>query len=106
MPYRNLRYSGSGEVVAAYLPALRRVQDRGVLLWGFTRNLQLAIELRKLGASVIISCDKTSPPGFIEQAKERRFSLAYSSSGVGDDVPPVRDIGDRFPFTVSAECMR
>lgn len=87
MPYPNLRYSGSGEVVGAYLPALRQIQSRGVFLWGFTRNLQLAHELRELGASVIISCDKTSLPGFIEEAKEQRFPLAYSSSGV-DDGPP------------------
>jgi hypothetical protein len=88
IPYPNLRYSGSGEVVEAYLPALRQLQSRGVLLWGFTRNLQLAQELRKLGASVIISCDKTSPPGFVEKAKELMFRLAYSSNGV-NDLPPV-----------------
>jgi hypothetical protein len=88
MPYRNLRYSGSGEVVEAYLPALRQIQNRGVFLWGFTRNLDLAHDLRELGASVIISCDKTSPPGFVEQAVEQSFPLAYSSSGV-QDRPPV-----------------
>ncbi len=88
IPYPNLRYSGSGEVVDAYLPALRQIQSRGVLLWGFTRNLQLGQELRKLGASVIISCDNTSPPGFIEKAKELMFRLAYSSNGV-NDLPPV-----------------
>lgn len=87
IPYPNLRYSGSGEVIEAYLPALRQVQTRGVLLWGFTRNVPLAQELRKLGASVIVSCDKTTPSGFIEQAKELGFPLAYSSSGV-DDLPP------------------
>jgi hypothetical protein len=88
IPYPNLRYSGSGELVEAYLPALQEIRNRGVLLWGFTRNLRLAQELRKLGASVIISCDKTSPPGFIEQAVEQRFPLAYSSSGV-EDRPPL-----------------
>lgn len=100
IPYPNLRYSGSGEVIEAYLPALRQVQVRGVLLWGFTRSLSLAQELRNLGAGVIISCDKTSPSGFVEHAKEMGFPLAYSSSGIGDPPPagtlvtfPVHRIG-------------
>ena len=87
MPYPNLRYSGSGEVVAAYLPALRVTHSRGVKLWGFTRSLSLARELRHMGAGVIISCDGTSPLGFAEQASAEGFPIAYSSSGV-DDSPP------------------
>lgn len=87
MPYPNLRYSGSGEVVEAYVPALRGVSERGVLLWGFTRNLRLANQLRDMGAGVIISCDKSSPPGFIEEAVSACFPLGYSSNGV-DDLPP------------------
>lgn len=87
MLYANLRYSGSGEVVEAYLPALRAVQSRGVKLWGFTRSLSLAHQLREMGAGVIISCDGTSPSGFAERASAEGFRLAYSSSGI-DDPPP------------------
>lgn len=88
IPYPNLRYSGSGEVVEAYVPALREIHSRGVLLWGFTRNLQVAQELRSIGARVIVSCDKTSPVGFVAKAKEMNFPLAYSSDGVSDPPPP------------------
>lgn len=87
MPYPNLRYSGSGEVVEAYVPALRGVHDRGVRLWGFTRNLRLARVLRDMGAGVIVSCDKSSPPDFVEEARTAGFPLGYSSNGV-DDFPP------------------
>jgi hypothetical protein len=87
MQYANLRYSGSGEVVEAYLPALQGLHGRGVKLWGFTRSLRLAHQLREIGAGVIISCDRTSPLSFAEQASAEGFPLAYSSSGV-DDTPP------------------
>jgi hypothetical protein len=87
MPYPNLRYSGSGEVTEAYISALREVCLRGVHLWGFTRNLRLAHELRQMGAGVIISCDKTTPPGVIQKASAGSFALAYSSSGVSDTPP-------------------
>jgi hypothetical protein len=87
MPYPNLRYSGSGEVVEAYVPALRGVSERGVRLWGFTRNLRLARKLRDMGAGVIVSCDKSSPEGFIEEASAAGFPLGYSSNGV-HDLPP------------------
>lgn len=87
MPYPNLRYSGSGEVVEAYLPALQMIQKSGVHLWGFTRSLRLAEELRALGAGVIISCDGTSPEGFIERAVRAGFPLGYTSECV-NDIPP------------------
>jgi hypothetical protein len=87
MPYPNLRYSGSGEVTEAYIPALREVCRRGVHLWGFTRNLRLAHELREMGAGVIISCDKTTPSETIQKACAQSFALAYSSSGVSDAPP-------------------
>jgi hypothetical protein len=87
MPYANLRYSGSGEVVEAYLPALRAVMNKGVHLWGFTRDLRLAKALREMGAGVIISCDRTSPEGFIDKAVKMGFTLGYTSTGV-EDLPP------------------
>lgn len=87
MPYANLRYSGSGEVVEEYLPGLKAVQDLGIRLWGFTRSLVLANKLREFGASVIVSCDSSSSPGFAEQANSQGFALAYSSSGVTDRPP-------------------
>ena len=85
--YANLRYSGSGEVVCDYLPALRSVIKRGVHLWGFSRDLGVATELREAGAAVIISCDKTSSKEFINESVLNKFDLAYSSDGV-DDIPP------------------
>ncbi len=88
IPYPNLRYSGSGEVVEAYVPALQSVSMRGVKLWGFTRNLRVADGLRSIGASVIVSCDTTSPPGFIDDARSKGFSLGYTSSDVEDKPPP------------------
>lgn len=87
LPYPNLRYSGSGEVVEAYLPALDQLTRRGVRLWGFTRNLRLAEALRKQGAAVIVSCDRTSPEEFVSRAAAAGFPLAYSSAGVMD-IPP------------------
>jgi hypothetical protein len=87
LSYPNIRFSGSGEMIEAHVPALVEIARRGVKLWGFTRNLKLAEQLRTFGASVIISCDRTSPPSLIKQAQEKEFPLAYSSSGV-DDVPP------------------
>jgi hypothetical protein len=91
MHYPNLRYSGSGEVVEAYIPALQELIKFGIQLWGFTRNLRLAHCLREIGASVIVSCDKTSPSGFALEATAAGFQLGYSSEGV-DDFPPVGTI--------------
>jgi len=91
MPYPNLRYSGSGEVVEAYICALREINNLGIRLWGFTRSLRLAHLLRGIGASVIISCDKTSPPGFADEATAAGFPLGYSSDGV-NDFPPTGTI--------------
>jgi hypothetical protein len=87
LPYPNIRFAGSGEVIDAYIPGLKEVLRRGVHLWGFTRNLKLAQQLRKIGAAVIVSCDHTSAPGFIDEARTAGFPLAYSSSGV-EDRPP------------------
>jgi hypothetical protein len=89
--YPNLRYSGSGELVEAHLPALEMIKLRDVRLWGFTRDLRIAERLRKIGIAVIVSCDKTSSPGFVETASAAGFLLAYSSSGV-DDAPPARTV--------------
>src|SRR5262249_14177890 len=47
----------------------------------------LANRLRALGAGVIVSCDKTSPPGFAADAVAAGFLLAYSSSGINDKPP-------------------
>ena len=87
LPYPNLRYSGSGEVVAGHIDSLANVSKRGVKLWGFTRTIAMASALREIGASVIVSCDRTSPEGLIEAANTGEFPLAYTSSGV-DDRPP------------------
>jgi hypothetical protein len=87
LPYPNLRYSGSGEVVEAYVPALDQTIRRGVRLWGFTRNLRVAETLRNMGAGVIVSCDRTSFSAFIARARAEGFPLGYSSTGVTDGPP-------------------
>jgi hypothetical protein len=87
LPYPNLRYSGSGELVEAYLPALRDLQSRGVHLWGFTRSLDIARALRSFGAGVIVSCDRTSPTDFASVAHSEGFAIGYTSADV-NDVPP------------------
>ena len=87
LAYPNVRFSGSGEVIEAYLPALQEVVRRGIRLWGFTRGVRLAQLLRDIGAAVIVSCDKTSSPEMIARARAAGLPLAYSSTGV-DDRPP------------------
>jgi hypothetical protein len=88
IPYPNLRYSGSGEVVLEYIAALTCVIARGIHLWGFTRDIQIARALRQIGAGVIVSLDKTSAPELAKAAVEERFGIAYSSSGIEDLPPP------------------
>lgn len=87
LSYPNLRLAGSGETIRAYVPALAEIVRLGVRLWGFTRDLQLAEVLRKVGVAIIASCDKTSPPGFVERAQALRLPIAYTSAGV-EDRPP------------------
>lgn len=87
IPYPNLRYSGSGEVIPAYLNALHELVKRGVKLWGFSRDVKLALKMRKLGISVIISCDRTSSKELFKDAKNNDLPMAYTSMGV-DDYPP------------------
>ena len=87
MPYRNIRFSGSGEMVEKHVPAIAAVVQSGVHAWGFTRTLRVAERLREVGAYVIVSCDATSPQGFPQAPVEAGFPLAYSSSGVNDSPP-------------------
>jgi hypothetical protein len=85
--YPNLRFSGSGELHAAHLPAMFMLKDRGINLWGFSRNIRTAIELRKHGISVLFSCDFTTPVNKIHKARRNGLRLAYTSMGVSD-IPP------------------
>ena len=84
LPYPNLRYSGSGEIALAHVPALRRLMDSGVWLWGFTRNLEVAAALRQAGAAVIVSVDAAAPSALLEAAQNDRFPVAYSSASAAD----------------------
>jgi hypothetical protein len=88
LPYANLRYSGSGELAIEHLPALTEVASREIHLWGFTRNLKIASGLLDIGASVIISCDASTPPELFERATALGFPFAYTSSSVSDLPPP------------------
>ena len=88
IPYANLRLAGSGETIEAYLTPLKELVEQGINLWGFTRNLHLAKKLHDIGVSIIISCDKTSPNGFIEKTIKSKFPIAYTSIDVNDQPPP------------------
>lgn len=87
MPYANLRFSGSGEVHQAHVPALVELRARGVRLWGFSRNVEVARRLQEAGIFVLFSCDSTTPQIRIDAARAFRLKLAYTSTGV-DDLPP------------------
>jgi hypothetical protein len=91
LAYPNLRLAGSGETIDAYVPALAEVVRHGVRVWGFTRNIRLAERLREAGVAVIVSCDRTSPPGFVERVTRSDFPIAYTSTGV-DDHPPAETL--------------
>jgi hypothetical protein len=87
LPYPNLRYSGSGELTRAHLPALRAVHNGGTRLWGFTRSVTIAAQLREWGIGVLLSCDRTTNPAAIEHALTLGVGLAYVSADVFD-IPP------------------
>ena len=87
IPYPNLRFSGSGELHPAHLPAIFLLKEQGINLWGFSRNIRVAIELRQHDINVLFSCDITTPVSRIEEARENSLQLAYTSTGV-TDIPP------------------
>jgi hypothetical protein len=87
LPYPNLRFSGSGELHPSHLPALFQLRNRGINLWGFSRNIRLAIQLRRHGISVLFSCDITTPVSRIDDARNSGLRLAYTSTGVSDPPP-------------------
>lgn len=91
IPYKNIRFSGSGEMTDKHVEAVRQVVLQGVHAWGFSRSLKVAAQLRELGAFVIISYDATSPKQFVQEAVAEEFPLAYSSSGVAD-IPPEKTL--------------
>jgi hypothetical protein len=88
LPYPNLRYSGSGEVALHHVDFLGQLASLGVHLWGFSRNLAVARALRARGASVLVSCDRTSSRAFVRKAVTSGFRLAYTSIAVDDIAPP------------------
>jgi hypothetical protein len=88
LPYPNLRYSGSGEFTRAHLKGIRSVHERGVRLWGFTRNIDMAAQLKKWGIGVLLSCDRTTSAENIEEARSFGVGLAYVSADVSDTPPP------------------
>lgn len=87
IPYANLRFSGSGEVHSSHINALQLLKEKGVNLWGFSKNLRICEKLREKKISVIFSCDSTTPIDVLESAIERRLPLAYTSTGI-EDYPP------------------
>jgi hypothetical protein len=82
--YPNIRFSGSGEVHQNHFAALIALKNKGVQLWGFSRNPKFAIELQEHGISVLFSCDATTPEQNLEYAKNNGLKLAYTSLGVSD----------------------
>lgn len=87
LPDRNLRYSGSGELLSRHVPALKAISDLGVRLWGFSKNISVASELKKLGISVLFSCDATTQPEQLKLAAENGLRLAYTSTSISDWPP-------------------
>lgn len=84
----NIRYSGSGELRQEHVRALSLVREKGLSLWGFTRNITIAEALRRSDIAVIYSYDKYTPSNKVMDARNKGFRLAYTSLGV-DDFPPV-----------------
>lgn len=87
LPYPNLRYSGSGEISLAHVSAIEDIASRGVRLWGFTKNPQVAEALHRASVPVIFSSDRTTPADHLSIPRSLGIPLAYSSAGV-DDLPP------------------
>jgi hypothetical protein len=88
LAYPNLRYSGSGEMTRAHLPALKLIAANSIHLWGFTRQLDLVEPLRQIGAGVLFSCDRSTSSEAFQTARELRVGLAYTSSSIDDSPPP------------------
>jgi hypothetical protein len=88
LSYPNIRYSGSGEVTTAHVTALSIIQRSGVALWGFTRDVSVAVALREAGIAVIYSYDHSTNRDELHRATSERLRLAYTSRGV-DDPPPI-----------------
>ena len=87
LPYPNIRFSGSGEVHNSHLPALLSLASRSIHLWGFSRNIRVAIQLKEAGISVLYSCDATTSPENLKEAARAGLKIAYTSLGI-DDSPP------------------
>lgn len=83
---KNLRYSGSGETHQDHIPALSLIIEHGIHLWGFTRNIDIAIKLNNIGARSIFSVDCTTSPSVVKKALQNDIPIGYVSSGV-DDLP-------------------
>lgn len=85
IPYPNLRFSGSGEITHHHLPLIDMLIKNGINIWGFSKNVDIAIKLKKIGASVIFSYDRTSSRDKVHQAISAGIALGYTSSGVFDN---------------------
>ena len=63
------------------------VQQSGINVWGFTRNIFLGKKILEFGGSVLFSCDRTTPDKIIENAISSGLKIAYTSISV-NDYPP------------------
>lgn len=96
LPYPNLRFSGSGEVATMHIELLAEIKQRGVQLWGFSRNIKVATALKSVGIHVIFSCDHSTPSNVVSQAIRLQLPLAYTSCNVQD--LPTYDVTVVFPL--------
>jgi hypothetical protein len=87
IPYPNIRVSGSGEIVFSHIPALLALIKAEIKLWGFTRNFKIGAILKKAGASILYSCDQTTPKIKVIAALNSGLPLAYTSRNVSDFPP-------------------
>ena len=103
LPYPNLRFSGSGEITLQHIATLAEIKERGVLLWGFTKNPSVASRLAMHGVSVIFSSDHSSEARDVTAARSSGVPIAYSSRGADDNPPD--DALVTFPVHVSGRVM-
>lgn len=87
LAYPNIRFSGSGETTFRHLKALERLLNKGIVVWGFTRNLKLAVESKRRGISAILSIDASTASSKVLEAQSYRLPLAFTSSSV-EERPP------------------
>ena len=85
--YKNIRFSGYGEINKKHLKALHLLASKDIRMWGFTKNPWIIKTLLDLGIYVLFSCDKTTPSAYMDFILKSGIDIAYTSSGINDRPP-------------------